>query len=170
MNLENYLTNLNVYKNTCCSCCGIPRISPKYYLKPDGTKVQATVDHNLLASLGGTHLTDNLNNMCFDCNQLRGNLFAEFDQFIEWYWSDKELPKEKNFSYIFADNNTISEHEMYCKKAAYNKIYRKYFSNKVQSIVPKDSKKSEEIDVVELNGVKYKHYKHPLFGNSLIKM
>ncbi|AFC21968.1 HNH endonuclease [Cronobacter phage vB_CsaM_GAP32] len=157
------------YRNTCCMCCGIPLKNGKYFEKEDGTLVRCTVDHVLLRSLNGPNTIDNLVLMCHDCNQLRGNLFAELDQFIEWYWSDEPLPKEKNFSYIrkqqrhkytFCDNNFVKSS---------SKVKQNVYKEVIPVLEPTSSK-SILLGTVELNGYKYNQYKHPLFGTSLVKV
>lgn len=147
------------YKNTCCMCCGIPQVSGKYFSN-NGRAVRATVDHILLRSLGGTSGIDNLAVMCYDCNHLRGNLFAEMQEFIDWYWSDEELPKQKNFSYL---------NENPSKKVPYYQRFSFGPASIVPPELPKQESKSEVVDIVVLKGVEYIQYKHPLFGNSLIK-
>lgn len=145
--------NMTVYRNTCCMCCGIPQVSSTYFQKPDKTLVRSTVDHVLLKSLGGSNNDSNLVLMCYDCNQMRGNLFAELDQFISWYWSDMPLPTEKNFSYL--------KDKPQSKK---NKIKIKV-KHKPTSVYD-----SELCGTVMINGFKYNKFKHPLFGMSLVKV
>lgn len=143
--------NVEVYRNTCCACCGIPRVNQSYFLKPDGTVSKSTVDHMLLKSLGGSSLQTNLIPMCFECNQLRANIFAEFDEFIDWYWNGpNELP-ERNYSYLTDNPNKI-------KKPL------------IKMPVLKSKNLSKEVDVVIISGIKYKEYNHPLYGTSLIRM
>ncbi|SOK59323.1 hypothetical protein [Yersinia phage fHe-Yen9-03] len=153
----------NAYRNTCCMCCGIPQISRQFFKTHDGKLVQATVDHVVLRSLGGSSEAENLVMMCYDCNQLRANLFAELNQFIDWYWSDDELPRTKNFSYL-------KDNPKYKHKFTFNKTYTKHKSPSSVGIVLPSKNSSVALNVIEMNGVKYQEYKHPLFGNSLIKI
>lgn len=160
------------HQNTCCACCGIPLKDSKYFQKEDGTLVRCTVDHILLRSLNGANDADNLILMCYDCNHLRSNLFAELDEFIAWYWSDEPLPKEKNFSYI-------RKHKKYklCRNIFIRKV-KKIRSNNQSSlnsehVIPVLKPKSSEsvlVGTIELNGYKYNQYQHPLFGKSLVKV
>lgn len=154
--------NLIAYRNTCCMCCGIPQVSQQYFIKADKTLVKATVDHVLLKSLGGSSNQKNLVLMCYDCNQLRANHFAELDEFIDWYWSGEEQLPARNFSYL---NENPKSKKRY--RFTFEPVQEKPAINP-----PVLEKKHESIplDIVEMNGVKYRHYKHPLFGNSLIKI
>lgn len=99
--------------NTHCICCGKgKRESDLYfqytndaglnlYAKYGWKSVKLTVDHNLLKSLGGIAQTYNLNTMCEDCNNFRGNSFAQVDEFIYWFNHPNKKPiTQKNFSYI----------------------------------------------------------------------
>lgn len=140
-----------VYRNVCCMCCGIPQVSKNYFKKLDGTLVRYTQDHVFLRSLGGSNCIDNLVPMCYDCNQLRGNLFAELTEFLEWYWSGEPLPVSKNFSYLTKPKKITKEDYNWIPKLGSNTI-------------------SVPVKVVYLNGVAYQEYKHPTFGTSLIKI
>lgn len=175
----------NVYRNTCCMCCGIPQESSRFFIKEDGTKVLATVDHVLLRSLDGPNTPDNLVLMCFDCNQMRGNLFAELSEFIDWYWSDTPLPKQKNFSYLREKKRSTSKFNRYTFKGnSFVKsspsildeddntirVSHKNINSKPTTPVLKSKSSSVLIGTIELNGYKYEQYKHPLFGTSLVKV
>ncbi|AMM44091.1 HNH endonuclease [Pectobacterium phage vB_PcaM_CBB] len=176
----------NVYKNTCCMCCGIPQESPRFFVKEDGTKVRVTVDHVLLRSLDGPNTADNLVLMCHDCNQMRGNLFAELSEFIDWYWSDTPLPKEKNFSYLRGKHRVNSKFDRYTFKGNNFvksstrildendntiRIQQKNINSKqVIPVLKPKSSSSVLIGTIELNGYVYEQYKHPLFGTSLVKV
>lgn len=98
---------------TSCICCGKgKRKSDLYfqYTNDSGLNLYAkygwkssmlTIDHNLLKSLGGDTQPNNLNTMCYECNYLRGNNFAEVDEFLYWYNHPKRKSIiQKNFSYI----------------------------------------------------------------------
>lgn len=173
------------YRNTCCMCCGIPQVSVRNFQKNDGTLVRSTVDHVLLRSLGGANTVDNLVLMCHDCNQMRGNLFAELDEFIFWYWSDTPLPKEKNFSYL-RDSPRTRRHKFTFNGNNFVRVSRSLdeinevtkpirvqknmdSSQKIPVLEPKSSQ-SVLIGTVEMNGYVYEQYKHPLFGTSMVKV
>lgn len=154
------MQNMNeVYRNACCMCCGIPQVSKQYFKKLDGTLVRYTVDHVFLRSLGGSNSIDNLVPMCYDCNQMRGNLFAELTEFLQWYWSGEPLPVLKNFSYLKdKPKSNIVQH-------------KKISGNQYNGIPVLTSKKiSVPVKVVYLDGVAYQEYKHPIYGTSLIKI
>lgn len=168
-----------IYRNTCCACCGIPQVSPKYFQKLDGTLVRHTLDHDKLRSLGGSNSIDNLVSMCYDCNQTRADLFAGLQEYIDWYWSDEPLPKVKNFSYLREKPKST---EVFVKRGAsvkrsgsflrLNKGFVDKSSNKSADNIPvlPSQNKSVPTRIVEMNGVMYQEYKHPLFGTSLIKI
>lgn len=160
--------NSIAYRGTCCMCCGIPQVSRQYFIKADKTLVQATVDHVLLKSLGGSSNQNNLVLMCYDCNQLRANHFAELDEFIDWYWSGEENIPERNFSYLNENPKRKKRYRFTFGPAPVQETK----PCKIAINTPVLEKKHESIplDIVEMNGVKYRHYKHPLFGNSLIKI
>lgn len=99
--------------NTHCICCGKgKRESDLYFMHSNETglnlfakygwkSVMLTVDHNLLKSLGGIAQTYNLNTMCEECNNFRGNSFAQVEEFIYWFHHPKKKRiTQKNFSYI----------------------------------------------------------------------
>lgn len=151
--LEMNLGGAAIYRNTCCMCCGIPQVSPQYFKNPEGKAVRATVDHVLLRSLGGSSSELNLVTMCYDCNQLRGNLFAELPEFIDWYWSSEDLPVLKNFSYLSEQPRN--------KRVKYIPSGGKALPSKNNSV---------PIKIVEMNGIKYQEYKHPLFGTSMVRL
>lgn len=84
-----------------CVCCGARQSTNiKYFILSSGRRSRVTRDHILLKSLGGASDNTNLNYMCHHCNQLRGNLFAEQKEFMDWFKSGEPLPEKKNFSYI----------------------------------------------------------------------
>lgn len=98
---------------TFCVCCGKGKRENDLYFKYANDKglnlfakygwksVMLTVDHNLLKSLGGIAQPYNLNTMCEECNNFRGNSFAQVDEFIYWYNHPQKKPiVQKNFSYI----------------------------------------------------------------------
>lgn len=153
-------------------CCGIPQISNKFFMKEDGTKVQATVDHVLLRSLGGPNTEDNLVIMCYECNQLRSNLFAELDEFIHWYWSGEPLPKEKNFSYLYKYKRNKNRFENYTFKGnTFVKSSAKLINHSTNNIpVQKSKTESVLVRTIEMNGYMYNEYKHPLYGTSHVKV
>lgn len=156
-----------VYRNTCCACCGIPQVSQKYFQKLDGTLVVYTVDHDTLRSLGGSNSFDNLVSMCYDCNQTRSNLFAELQQFIDWYWSDTPLPVNKNFSYLNENPNYLTRNKVVNSSTKNKKATNDEFKN-IPVLVSKN--KSVPTRIVQMNGSMYQEYSHPLFGKSLIKI
>ena len=154
------MQNMNeVYRNACCMCCGIPQVSKQYFKKLDGTLVRYTVDHVLLRSLGGPNSIDNLVPMCYDCNQLRGNLFAELTEFLQWYWSGEAIPVLKNFSYLK-------------DKPKSNSVSNKKISTNQYKGIPVISIKQTSVPgkVVYLNGVPHQEYKHPIYGTSLVRI
>lgn len=156
-----------IYRNTCCACCGIPQVSPKYFRKMDGTLVRHTVDHDKLRSLGGSNSIENLVSMCYDCNQTRGDLFAGLQEYIDWYWSDEPLPKVKNFSYLRENPNNT---DVFLKRRDFEKNSLNITKSFIDIPVLPSKNKSIPMNIVELNGVKYQEYKHPLYGISLIKI
>lgn len=160
------------YRGTCCMCCGIPQVSHQYFIKADKTLVQATVDHVLLKSLGGSSNQQNLVLMCYDCNQLRANHFAELDEFIDWYWSGEEKIPERNFSYLNKNPKRKSKkrYRFTFGQEPVQETKRTVTVEPVNAPVLEKKHESIPLDIVEMNGVKYRHYKHPLFGNSLIKI
>jgi hypothetical protein len=171
-----------IYRNTCCACCGIPQVSPKYFQKLDGTLVRHTLDHDKLRSLGGLNTADNLVSMCYDCNQTRGDLFAGLQEYIDWYWSEEPLPKVKNFSYLREKPKSA---EVFVKRGAsvkrsgsFLRLNKGFVHNSTENdirpennitVLPNQNK-SVPTRIIEMNGVKYQEYKHPLFGKSLIKI
>lgn len=110
-----YTSKLRLFAqgHTHCICCGRgKRESDKHFeyshekglnlfFKHNWKSVMLTVDHDLLSSLGGIAQTYNLNIMCEECNNLRGNSFAQVEEFIYWFNHPKRKPiTQKNFSYI----------------------------------------------------------------------
>ena len=146
-----------VYRGTCCVCCGIPQISSKYFQTFNGKLVLHTVDHDLLRSLGGSNSVDNLNSMCYDCNHMRGNMFAELQQFLDWYNSGEEYPKFKNFSYLYENPNRVRARASVVKK-------------EVTAPVLVSQNKSVPTRIVVIKGIQYQEYTHPMFGKSLIQV
>ena len=155
------MQNMNeVYRNTCCMCCGIPQVSKQYFKKLDGTLVRYTVDHVLLRSLGGSNHMDNLVPMCYDCNQIRSNHFAELQEFLDWYWSGEDLPVLKNFSYLKDKPN-------FKHSASKKKINTTQYKD-----IPVLGKKENSVpgNVIYLKGIAYQEYKHPVYGTSLVRI
>ena len=189
--MDSFLNRSGVHKmsntehaGTCCMCCGIPLKNTKYFEKEDGTLVRCTIDHVLLRSLNGSNSIDNLVLMCHDCNQMRGNLFAELDEFIFWYWSGEDLPKEKNFSYL---RNKPRKKENNLKHTFVNNVFVRVspeliFEHYNSNIKPSNShytpveqvKETKSgsvlIGTLESNGFIYEEYKHPVYGKSLVKV
>lgn len=98
-----------------CQCCASPAViasgSGKHRISVYTRNFQQkmTSDHNLLKSLGGNGDVPNTKALCRSCNMLRGNKFAEFKEFKEWYDSVLQEGKKpadeiklikSNFSYI----------------------------------------------------------------------
>lgn len=161
------MINEAIYRNTCCACCGIPQVSSKYFQRMDGTLVRHTLDHDKLRSLGGSNSLDNLVSMCYYCNQTRADLFAGLQEYIDWYWSDEPLPKVKNFSYLREKPKSTEN----CS-GSFLRLNRSISTNVINTnitVLPSKTK-SIPIRIIEINGVKYQEYKHPLFGTSLIKI
>ena len=117
--------------------------------------------------------------MCYDCNQTRADLFAGLQEYIDWYWSDEPLPKVKNFSYLREKPKST---EVFVKRGAsvkrsgsFLRLNKGFGSKSTPStdsnitVLPSQNK-SVPTRIVEMNGVKYQEYKHPLFGTSLIKI
>lgn len=155
------MQNMNeVYRNTCCMCCGIPQVSKQYFKKLDGTLVRYTVDHVLLRSLGGSNHMDNLVPMCYDCNQVRSNHFAELQEFLDWYWSGEDLPVLKNFSYLKD------------KPSFKSSPSRKKINSTQYNDIPVLGKKEKSVSgtVIYLKGIAYQEYKHPVYGTSLVRI
>lgn len=119
-------TMLAVYKKTGslkCSCCNSSEAyfvlernkstntaSFRAMVDTDRGPQALTVDHDLLKSLGGMDSGKNYNPMCYDCNQVRGNRFAEFKEFKEWYDAQETIDKVKglpdpNFCYVDFKSN-----------------------------------------------------------------
>lgn len=76
--------------------------------------VPMTMDHDLLKSLGGSDSIINQHLLCKDCNKLRDNKFANYDEFKYWYdtqLANKLNPKTtikyifKNYSYVDFNKN-----------------------------------------------------------------
>ena len=155
------MQNMNeVYRNTCCMCCGIPQVSKQYFKKLDGTLVRFTVDHVLLRSLGGSNHMDNLVPRCYDCNQVRSNHFAELPEFLDWYWSGEDLPVLKNFSYLKD------------KPRFKSSLSRKKINITQYNDIPVIGKKENSVsgNAIYLNGIAYREYNHPVYGNSLVRI
>ncbi len=79
--------------------------------------VRMTKDHDLLNSLEGSDGVDNQHLLCETCNTLRGNRFAEYKEFKDWYDSVKSKginPQiaihkvKRNFSYMDFHKNGYS--------------------------------------------------------------
>lgn len=77
-------------------------------------KVRMTKDHDLLNSLEGSDGIDNQHLLCETCNLMRGNRFAEYKEFKDWYNSvlasganpKTEIRKvQRNFSYTDFNKN-----------------------------------------------------------------
>ena len=98
-----------------CHCCGYKAVVASGTVKKRISvytfdfSQKLTVEHDLLRSLGGTRDAVNVKAVCRRCNNLRGNKFAEFNEFKQWYSAIIESgldPKEEmkkvqpNFSYI----------------------------------------------------------------------
>jgi hypothetical protein len=105
--------------------------------------------------------------MCYDCNQTRSNLFAELQQFIDWYWSDKPLPVKKNFSYLNENPNYLTRNKV-VNSSTKNKKTTNDEVKKIPVLVSKNN--SVPTRIVQMNGSMYQEYLHPLFGTSLIKI
>ncbi len=143
------------YKNECCPACGIPRVSDKYFQDSFGKLVRCTADHNLLHSLGGSNTAENLTVMCEKCNTLRSNWFAELPEFLEWFkLNGATRPPEKNFCYI---NQHIYDSYWYIRTCAEDKKL-------------KSKNLSVPGETFLRNGVMYRRFKHPVFGESTVKV
>lgn len=77
-----------------------------------------TLDHDLLNSLDGSNDISNHHLLCYECNQIRGNRFAEYSEFKSWYNSciiknldpvDEIKKVKKNFSYLDICKNGFSK-------------------------------------------------------------
>lgn len=70
-----------------------------------------TADHDLLKSLGGSNNINNQHLLCSKCNTLRGDNFAEYKEFKQYYINNKiEKTKQitKNFCYLDFNKNIDS--------------------------------------------------------------
>lgn len=126
-----------------CVCCKArqSRKDKKYFILETGELSRVTRDHVLLRSLGG----EEIKYMCDRCNTLRGNYFAEQDEFVQWFReSPNKIRPTRNFSYI-KDKHILPRTERY-------------------------SDGSTELPVYQLKDGMYREYIHPLFGKSLIKI
>jgi hypothetical protein len=85
------------------------------YVETELGEKMLTVDHDILASMGGTNAASNLKPLCSTCNGLRGSRFAGYQEFKEWY--DNTPPNHRtvmptpNFCFInFLDNLNDGNH------------------------------------------------------------
>lgn len=101
-----------------CHCCSLGihfRLEPKDGMVMYSNKDKPmTLDHDLLNSLEGSNDVSNQHLLCYQCNQMRGNRFAEYSEFKSWY--DNCIKKnlnpfaeinkvKKNFSYLDLSKN-----------------------------------------------------------------
>lgn len=151
--------------NTVCVACGAVAINNTIMLNHQtGKYVQKTRDHMLLKSLGGTDTEDNLACMCDKCNFLRGNKFAEITEFLAWFRAGQPaMPFKRNFSYL--NRNFI-----HFDKPEY--AYLKDCMMKGMNEVPVLKPKTKSVFVRRYTNDKgtFEVYKHPLFGESEIKV
>lgn len=107
-----------------CDCCNAGNITYKY--DPElgmmmyAGKHRMTMDHDLLNSLDGSNDVGNQHLLCYRCNQLRGNLFAEYKEFKDWYNHVVEQGKKpqnqinsvkRNFSYLALEKNGYTRNQ-----------------------------------------------------------
>lgn len=92
-------------------------LHPEYGMAMYAGSVRMTKDHDLLSSLEGSDGADNQHLLCESCNQLRGNRFAQYKEFKDWYNSVRSkginphiaIQKVKrNFSYMDFHKNGYS--------------------------------------------------------------
>lgn len=97
-----------------CDCCNkemffsVVESEGKKWLHGMVEGSRITLDHNMLKSLEGGDTVDNLHLLCNSCNQLRGNHFAEYNEFKEWFKSTpnpsvKTLPPTRNYCILDFD-------------------------------------------------------------------
>jgi hypothetical protein len=110
-----------------CDCCGEDRLhfiigeSGSLRLVSDqmfrGRPMAMTLDHDTLKSLAGSNEEENQHLLCERCNTARGNSFAEYQEFKQWFTKTKLLGKNpynaatklvNNFCYIGFDKNLSS--------------------------------------------------------------
>ncbi|AFC21980.1 HNH endonuclease [Cronobacter phage vB_CsaM_GAP32] len=103
--------------DTCGNCDIHFKLIPESGMAMFMGKVRMTRDHDLLNSLNGSDDVDNQHLLCEDCNQLRGNRFAQYKEFKDWYESviaEGKDPKKvvnklnRNFSYTDYEKNGYS--------------------------------------------------------------
>lgn len=112
-----------------CHCCGVGihfRLHPTDGMVMYSDKGKPmTLDHDLLNSLEGSNAVDNQHLLCYQCNQMRGNRFAEYQEFKTWY--DNCLTKKLN---PFAEINKVKMN--FC----YVDILKNGYRKEVQSKIP----------------------------------
>ena len=139
-----------------CVCCEIP-------LQGKGNH-QSTMDHILLRSLGGPTDMTNMNYMCRQCNSMRGNNFAEQEEFIQWYYSFEKMPA-RNFCYLH-EKPRNKKHK--ASKTSFLRLGKR--QNKSCKEGNKDVLcSSSKVNDVLVDGVVYVEYQHPVYGKSMIK-
>ena len=76
-----------------------------YAINVHGDPVLMTKDHIVLKSLGGKDTVENYSPMCLRCNNLRGNMYPDQQEFIDAFNSDKPLRKQ------YANGNSVPNPE-----------------------------------------------------------
>lgn len=158
------IPNINQNNNVCVACGAVAVSSTVMYNHEKGTYVQKTRDHMLLKSLGGGDSGENLACMCDKCNFLRANKFAEITEFLAWFRAGQPaLPFKRNFSYLNRDF-------IHFEKPEY--AYLKEGMTKGMCEVPLLKPKTKSVFVRRYTNDKgtFEVYKHPLFGESEIKV
>ncbi|SOK59332.1 hypothetical protein [Yersinia phage fHe-Yen9-03] len=94
-----------------CHCCEnesvffeiIDKNQMAAFIDKNGKKIRLTLDHDKLDSLGGQNIIKNFHVLCEECNMIRGDSFAEYGAFKEWYdekkKSGKKINKSKHYNY-----------------------------------------------------------------------
>lgn len=108
-----------------CDTCQNDKIHfelhPEYGMAMYAGTVRMTKDHDLLNSLEGSDGVHNQHLLCETCNTLRGNRFAEYKEFKDWYNSvlEKGLNPntvinkvKRNFSYMDFHKNRYTASDM----------------------------------------------------------
>jgi hypothetical protein len=118
------LINLAKRDGLKCDCCGDDSLY--FMVHPENGLVlvsshkhkkrqkSMTMDHDILKSLDGTNQIDNQHLLCERCNIARGNAFAEYSEFKQWFKEQVSLGRNpynyasslvQNFCYIDFQKN-----------------------------------------------------------------
>lgn len=126
---RNSVKRLKIFsqKTPVCVCCKADNAILKFkdsqfvgsfVTNSKGKLTELTVDHDILACLGGDNSIENLNPMCYNCNNLRGSYTGSFQAFLTWY-NEKYLTGEEqvlstyNYSSIELRNDlTVNDNSL----------------------------------------------------------